>query len=152
MEGISKYVTFAEATSSPTALAHGVQNIPNLEQVRAMKMVARMCFDPVREHFGKPLRVNSFYRSAEANSLVGGSATSQHCKGEAIDISGKLSGIANAAIFHWLKENATFDQLIWEFGSDNEPDWVHVSYSARYNRGEVLKSVKQEGKTKYLKL
>jgi len=147
MDKISPYITFEEATHTRA----GIENKPNLEQIRAMKLVARQCFDPVRDYYGKPIRVNSFFRSDEVNKKIGGSTTSQHCKGEAIDMDA-LGGLRNSTIFNYIRDYLTFDQLIWEFGDDKNPDWVHVSYSAKFNRNEVLKSVKENGKTLYKKM
>jgi zinc D-Ala-D-Ala carboxypeptidase len=145
MDKISPYITYEEATHTNT----GIENKPNMDQLRAMKLVARQCFDPVREAFGKPIRVNSFFRSAEVNTAIGGSATSQHCKGEAIDMDG-LGGLTNSQIFNYIREHLTFDQLIHEGGTEKEPAWVHVSYSAKQNRNQVLRMVKENGKTKYI--
>ena len=145
MDKISPYISADEATHTNS----GLENKPNLEQIRAMKLVARMCFDPVREYFGKPIRVNSFFRSEAVNKAAGGSATSQHAKGEAIDMDG-LGGLTNLQIFNYIRDNLTFDQLIYEFGDDKNPDWVHVSYSAKQNRNQVLRSVKENGRTKYI--
>lgn len=145
LDKISPYIDYNEATRTKVSAI----NKPSLDQIRAMKMAANMVFDPVREHFGKPIKVNSFFRSQEVNVMIGGSTTSQHCRGEAIDMDG-LQGLTNKEIFDYIRENLVFDQLIWEFGTDENPDWVHVSYSAKQNRGQVLKSVKVDGKTKYL--
>ena len=147
MDKISPYITYEEATHTNS----GIENKPNLEQVRAMKLVARMCFDPVREYYQKPIRVNSFFRSEAVNKAIGGSQTSQHSKGEAIDMSG-LNGLKNSTIFKYIREYLTFDQLIWEYGDDKEPAWVHVSYSAKQNRNQVLRAIKENGKTKYIQL
>lgn len=147
MDEISKHITYAEATHTSTWL----ENKPSVEQIRAMKLVARQCFDPVRNYYGKPIRVNSFFRSAEVNKKIGGSTSSQHSKGEAIDMDG-LGGLKNSTIFKYILDYLTFDQLIWEFGTDKEPDWVHVSYSAKLNRNEVLRSYRENGKVVYKKM
>jgi hypothetical protein len=98
-----------------------------------MKLVANKCFEPLREWYGKPIRINSFYRSQLLNTKVGGSATSQHCKGEAIDISGG-DKVENKKLFDWCKENLDFDQLINEY----DFTWVHISYKAKGNRKQIL--------------
>ena len=137
---ISKNITFKEATRSNTAIKKGIDNNPNETQLKAMVIVATMIFEPVRNHFAKQIRINSFFRSVELNKKIGGSKTSQHCEGEAIDIDG-LEGLTNAEIFHYIKDNLNFDQLIWEFGNDEQPDWVHASYNSNgINRKQVLKA------------
>jgi zinc D-Ala-D-Ala carboxypeptidase len=73
-------------------------------------------------------------------------STSQHCLAQAADL--RFKG-GNDVLFNWLKENTDFDQLIWEFGTDDAPSWVHISYSPRH-RKQILKAVKQNGRTKYL--
>lgn len=149
-ENISKHITYKEATNSSTALKRGIDNTPSPGEVESMKRLAENVFEPLREHFGKPIRVNSFFRSKELNRAVGGSSTSQHVKGEAIDISG--IGISNKDLFNYIKNNLDFDQLIWEFGNDSEPQWVHVSYKEGKNRKNVLKATKVNGRTKYITL
>jgi len=151
MENISKHISYKEATHSNTATRRGIDNTPGKTELAAMKLVAEKVFQPAREHFNKPIKINSFFRSATLNKRIGGSTTSQHCKGEAIDLD--AVGFTNKELYEYIKENLVFDQLIWEFGTDNEPDWVHVSYTAnRENRGEILQAKKQKGKTIYVKL
>ena len=117
----------------------------------AFKKLAENVFQPIREHFGVPIHLSSGYRSAALNKAVGGSSSSQHCTGEAIDIDMDGTTITNAQIFNYIKDNLNFDQLIWEFGTDNNPDWVHVSYeSTGKQRKQVLRAVKQGGKTSYV--
>lgn len=149
-ENISKHITYKEATHSNTAIKRGIDNTPGPEELTAMKMLAENVFEPVRDHFGKPIKVNSFFRSKGLNRAVGGSSTSQHVKGEAIDISG--IGMSNKDLFDYIKQNLDFDQLIWEFGNDSEPQWIHVSYKKDKNRKNVLRAVKSNGRTKYIAL
>lgn len=144
MEKISKHISYKEATRSNTAIRKGINNTPDGDQLIAMKLVAEKVFEPMREHFGKPIRINSFLRVSALNVAVGGSKSSQHCKGEAIDMDG-LNGLTNREIFNYIKDNLDFDQLIWEYGTDKEPDWVHVSYSANGNRKQILKAIKGKG-------
>lgn len=150
MKNISANITYDEATRSNTASRKGIDNTPDATQLKAMKLVAKKIFQPVREHFGKPIRINSFFRSEKLNRAVGGSSRSSHCKGEAIDVSGTPYGLSNADIFHYIKDNLEFDQIIWEFGNDSEPQWVHLSYRKGNNRGIALKAVKINGKTRYV--
>jgi len=150
MEKISKYVTYKEVTKSNQATALKLANIPNSEQLNNLRLVCVKIFDPLREHFGKPIGISSAYRSVDLNSKIGGSKSSQHCEGKALDIDGDIFGsISNKNIFEYIRKSCTFDQLIWEFGSENAPDWVHVSYNEGKNRGQVLRAVKIGGKTVY---
>lgn len=144
---ISKYISLEEATHTGT----GLPNIPTADQLEAMQHVAQNVFDRVRESFNCAIGVNSFFRSYEVNKTVGGAALSQHTSGEAIDIDGKkYNGPANSKIFHYIKDNLDFDQLIWEFGNEHEPSWVHVSLKKGMNRRMILKAVKQNGRTVYI--
>jgi len=149
---LSPNLSLAEVTKSATAIKRGIANAPTQEHLQNLKRVAVHVFQPIREHFGKPLAVSSGYRSAELNELIGGSKKSQHSKGEALDLDADVySGLTNAAVFNYIKDHLTFDQLIWEFGTDEEPAWVHVSYKAEGNRGEVLVAYKDNNKTRYKK-
>jgi hypothetical protein len=147
---LSKYITLQEAIKSNTATVLQIQNIPNSEQIANLKLVCTEVFDKVREHFGKPIGITSGFRSAELNKRIGGSKTSQHMEGKALDIDGDiLGGVSNKDIFEFIKNNCTFDQLIWEFGSENAPDWVHVSYNKGVNRKQILRAIKSNGKAIY---
>lgn len=149
MENISKYITYKEATYSTTAIKKGIKNDPSPTELESMKLVGTKVFDKVREHCNKPIAINSFYRSKKLNSIIGGSSTSQHCKGEALDIDDSLGGVTNKEIFDYIKNNLEFDQLIYEFGNDKNPDWVHVSYKKSGNRKQILKSILKNNKTIY---
>ena len=147
---ISDHITYAEAIHSSTAKRKGIDNTPNPTQVETMKLTAEKIFEPLREWVGGPIKVNSFFRSTELNTAIGGSKTSQHCKGQAIDIDDVFGHKTNAEMFKWIKGNLNFDQMIWEFGTDTNPNWVHISYvSDEDNRNRCLKAYKQNGKTKY---
>ena len=148
---ISDHITYAEAIHSQTAKRKGIDNTPNPNQIEAMKLLAEKVFEPLREWFGGPIKVNSFFRSPELNTKIGGSKTSQHCKGQAIDIDDVYGYKTNSEMYHWIKENLSFDQMIWEFGTDTQPNWVHVSYvSEENNRNRCLKAYKDDmGRTKY---
>lgn len=133
MKNISKHITYLEATTSQTATRKGIVNIPNAEQLSNMQIVAEKCFEPVREHFG-PTRISSFFRSLLLNNSIGGSKTSQHCKGQAIDIQG-IGNVTNQMIFEFIKDNLDFDQLINEYNYS----WVHVSFVSKgKNRKQIL--------------
>ena len=153
MERISDNITCAEAIKSQTAARLGLTNNPGAEALVNMKRVAVRVFELVRRDVagGRPLHVSSFFRSADVNAAVAGSsATSQHCKGEAMDIDADTFGNGtNRAVFDYIRDNLEFDQLIWEFGDSQNPDWVHVSLKAGGNRRQVRRSVKRGGKTLY---
>ena len=148
---ISEHITYAEAIHSNTAKRKSIDNTPNPTQVDTMKMTAEMVFEPLRTWVGGPIKVNSFFRSTELNEAIRGAASSQHCKGQAIDIDDVYGHKTNADMFMYIRENLDFDQLIWEFGTDMNPNWIHVSYvSKEENRNRCLKAYKEKGKTKYM--
>ena len=152
MERISQHITMLEATKSQTATRKGIINIPTDEDIKRMKLVADTCFEPLRVYFGVPIGISSFFRCEELNTAIGGSKTSQHRFGEAIDIDADMyGGITNKDIFDYLRYNVVFDQLIFEFRKpDGNPSWVHVSYTERSkNRGQVLEAYSENGRTKY---
>jgi len=134
---ISTHITLKEATTSQTATRLGIDNTPDAQTIGRMKVVAEKCFEPIREWYGKPLTVSSFYRCPELNKAVGGSKTSQHVKGEAIDID-TGSRVENKKLLEWAKANLIFDQLIYEFGDETGPEWVHISFSLSGNRNQYL--------------
>ena len=136
---------------STTALRKNIENKPNEEQLENMKLIGEKIFEPLREYVGGPIKINSFFRGADLNKAIGGSTRSQHCKGQAMDIDDTFGYKTNAQMYDWIKHNLDFDQMIWEFGNDDNPNWVHVSYvSPDKNRQVCLKAYKQNGKTKYM--
>ena len=151
---ISKHISEKEATKSVTALRLGIDNTPNGDAIANMKQLAEKVFEPLREWVGGPIKINSFYRSSALNEAIGGSTKSQHCcKGgaAAIDIDDIYGYKTNKEMFEWIKDNLDFDQMIWEFGSESNPDWVHISFvSEEKNRNRILKAVRDDGKTKYI--
>lgn len=151
---ISEHLSLAEVTRSETAKRKGISNNPTAEHLENFKLLAENVFEKIRNHFGVPIHISSGYRSKELNSAIGGSQTSQHSKGQAIDIDmdGSGDGVTNADVYNFIKDNLEYDQLIWEFGNDKNPDWVHVSYSKDKNRKQRLKAVKKNGKTSYINL
>jgi zinc D-Ala-D-Ala carboxypeptidase len=147
---ISTNLSLKEATKSNTARRLGIDNIPDDYAIGNMELIAKKVFQPLREWVGGPIRVNSFYRCEELNRAIGGSSKSQHCEGRAIDLDDIYKHATNAEMFKYIKENLNFDQLIWEFGDEENPDWIHVSYvSEDQNRNRCLKAYKLNGKTKY---
>jgi hypothetical protein len=147
---ISRHISFKEAIKSNTAKRLGIENEPNKEQLENMKLLAEKVFEPLRFEVGGPIKVNSFFRSPELNKAIGGSSKSQHCHGQAIDLDDTFGRKTNAEMYYFIKTELDFDQMIWEFGTDGNPDWVHVSYvSEEKNRNRCLKAYKENGKTKY---
>jgi len=147
---ISDHITYAEAIHSNTAKRKSIDNTPNEIQVLSMKLLADKVFEPLRKWVGGPIKVNSFFRSIALNESIGGAASSQHCKGQAIDIDDVYGRKTNAEMYKWIQENLDYDQMIWEFGTDTQPNWIHVSYvSKEENRNKCLKAYKEHGKTKY---
>jgi hypothetical protein len=150
---ISEHLSLAEVTRSETAKRKGVSNMPTEAHLANFKLLAEKVFEPIRNHFGSPINISSGYRSEALNKAVGGSRSSQHCSGEAIDIDmdGSANGVTNKMVFDYIKDNLEFDQLIWEFGTSSNPAWVHVSYeSTGKQRKQMLKAVKSGGKTRYV--
>jgi len=141
----------AEVTKSQTATRLGIDNTPTIDHMESLRAVAKKVFEPIRNRFGVPIAVTSGYRSKGLNEAIRGSRSSQHCKGQALDIDADVYGrVTNAEIFHYIKDHIDFDQLIWEFGDDKNPDWVHVSYVERNaNRGEILIAYRENGRTRY---
>ena len=149
---LSTHLDLSEVIRSESAKRNGISNMPIQQHIENFKLLAEKVFEPVRTHFGCPIHISSGYRSAELNKCVGGSLTSQHCSGEAIDIDmdGSTSGVTNKMIFDYIKDNLVFDQLIYEFGDSKNPDWVHVSYeSTGKQRKQILRAVRANGKTTY---
>ena len=148
---ISEHLSLAEVTRSDSAKRRGISNMPTPAHIENFKLLAENVFEPIRKHFGKPIHISSGYRSKALNTAVGGALSSQHCTGEAIDIDMDGTTVKNADIFNFIKDNLNFDQLIWEFGTNDNPDWVHVSYeSTGKQRKQILKAVKKGGATAYV--
>ena len=149
---ISEHLDLSEVTRSESAKRKGISNEPTAEHLENFKKLAENIFEPIRNHFNVPIHISSGYRSKALNTSIGGSLTSQHCSGEAIDIDmdGSSNGVTNKMVFEFIKSNLNFDQMIWEFGNSNNPDWVHVSYESTVKqRKQILKATKIGGATKY---
>ena len=142
--------SLAELVKSETALRHDMDNTPGEVEIENLKRLSEQVLQPVRDHFAKGVKVNSGYRAPEVNAKVGGSRTSDHCKGQAADI--EIPGVANADLAKWITENLDFTQVILEFYTPGVPDsgWVHVSYDPQNLKKQVLTATKQNGKTVYL--
>jgi len=152
---LSKDLTLFEMIRSELAKRKGVSNEPTPEHIENMKVLAEKVFQPIRDHFGVPIYISSGYRSAALNKKIGGAKNSQHLTGEAMDIDmdGSGSKVTNVEVFRYIRDNLSFDQLIWEFGNNVAPDWVHVSYNASgTNRRHVLKATKGTFGTKYVQM
>ena len=149
---LSHHLTLQEATKSATAIRKGIYNLPVNEHLAALVNTANKIFEPIRNHFNVPIGISSGYRSNALNDAISGSSkTSQHSKGEALDIDADIyGGITNKQIFDFVKDNLEFDQLIWEFGTDNEPNWVHVSIKHfGEQRKQILRASRVRGKVHY---
>jgi zinc D-Ala-D-Ala carboxypeptidase len=139
---LSAHVTLKEFQASGLATLRGIKNEMSATQIESAKLLCENVFEPLRLYLNTPIKISSGFRSVQLNKMIGGSATSQHTKGEAMDLQ------INAKGFNFIKDKLMFDQLIWEFGNDEQPSWVHVSFSSR-NRKQVLKASKKNGKTIY---
>jgi phosphoribosylaminoimidazole-succinocarboxamide synthase len=149
---ISEHLDLVEVTRSETAKRKGISNMPTPEHLENFKKLAQNIFEPIRKHFGVPIHISSGYRSKALNIAIGGSLTSQHCSGEAIDIDmdGSSNGVTNKMVFEFIKANLNFDQLIFEFGTKDAPDWVHVSFESNgKQRKQILRAIKLGGKSTY---
>jgi len=148
---LSDHVSYKEGVYSITALRLGLKNDPSDAHLENMKLICEKVFEPLRVHVGGPIKINSFYRGPELNKAIGGSAKSQHCHGQAMDIDDTYGNASNAEMYQWIKANLDYDQMIWEFGTDENPDWIHVSYvGLEENRKRCLKAYRENGKTKYM--
>lgn len=145
---LSNNFSLAEMTRSSTAVKKRILNEPNEAQIENLRILCENVLQPLRDALG-PIHISSGFRSVKLNTAIGGSSSSQHCalKGAASDID---MGKRNAEVFNYIKDHLIWDQLIWEFGDDNNPSWVHVSYNEGHNRKQILKAIKQGGRTKYL--
>ena len=139
---LSKHVTLKEFQASGLATLRNINNEMNESQIASAKLLCENVFEPLRSYLNTPINISSGFRSLQVNKMIGGAKTSQHTKGEAMDLQIGSKG------FNFIKDKLDFDQLIWEFGNDENPAWVHVSYSSK-NRKQVLKATKKNGKTIY---
>ena len=150
---IGKYLTLEECCKSATAIRLGIDNRPNQQQIIALQALATNVYDKVCEKFLLKIPVTSGFRSKALNDAISGSSgSSQHMRGEAfdLDLDGTMNGVTNAQVFNYIKQHLNFDQLIWEFGTESNPDWVHVSYDVSgKNRKNVFKGFRANGKVHY---
>jgi len=147
---ISKHISLKEGVFSQTATRRDLDNTPNEEQLENMKLIGEKVFEPLREWVKGPIKINSFFRGLPLNTAIGGAKSSQHMKGQAMDIDDTFGYATNAEMYNWVKDNLDFDQMIWEFGDDKNPNWVHISYvSPEKNRNRCLLDYKEKGRSKY---
>ena len=147
---LSENFTLAELTISETGKRLGIKNVPNKEQIKALQLLCLKVLQTIRNHFGIPIHISSGFRIKELNKAIGGAGTSQHCRGEAADIDMDNTTVTNRQVFDFIRLNLQFDQLIFEFGTSKNPDWVHVSYNSNGNqRNQVLIAKKIAGKSVY---
>jgi len=150
MEKFSDHVSYKEGVRSNTADRLGLDNTPNAEQRKCMHDIAKLFFEPLREWVGGPIKINSFFRGEPVNTAIGGAKHSQHMKGQAMDLDDTFGYKTNAEMYHYIKDNMDFDQLIWEFGDNENPNWIHVSYvTHRANRKKLTVAFKKNGRTAY---
>jgi len=152
MSKISEHLDLSEVIRSEQAKRMGISNMPTPEHIENMKKLAENIFEPIRNNFRVPIHISSGYRSEALNKAIGGSKTSQHSKCEAIDIDmdGSSNGVTNKMVFDYIYKNLNFDQLIWEFGTSENPDWVHVSYNSKgTQRKQALKAIRGANGTTY---
>lgn len=144
---IGNYTTLEKVCKSETAIRHGIENQPDAHQLHAIKLLAENIYDPLCAHFQRSIPFTSWFRSPVLNSIIGGARNSQHAKGEAVDLDmdGSGSPITNSSLFYYIYHNLPFDQLIWEFGTAQNPAWVHVSFSQFQQRKQVLKIMNKAG-------
>lgn len=147
---LSKNFSVAELSKSETATRKGIDNTPSLMVIDNLQQLVDNILQPIRDKFG-PVIVTSGYRSPAVNKSVGGSTTSDHCKGFAADF--EVLGTDNKELALWVRDNLKFTQLILEFYRKGVPDsgWVHVSYNKDNLKNQVLTAVKVGGKTVYQK-
>jgi D-alanyl-D-alanine dipeptidase len=141
---LSEHVTIAEFEHSTTAVAKKLDNRMNAQQIESARLLCENIFEPIRKFRGKAIKINSGFRGMALNRAIGGASSSQHCKGEAIDLP------LTKQEFYVIKDSLDYDQLIYEFGTKEQPQWVHISYKKTGNRKQVLRAIKVGGKTKYI--
>ena len=147
---LSAHFDLGEFTRSESAKREGLDNTPTPEHLENIKILCEKVLEPIRLRFG-PINISSGYRGKMLNHFIGGAVNSDHCVGRAadIDMDDMGSGITNTEIFNYIKDNLDYDQLIWEFGTKEKPDWVHVGYRGKENRKQTLRATKVKGKSTY---
>lgn len=142
---LSAHVTFEEFVNSPTATNRGISQKMDSTTTQKAKDLCENVFEPIRAYVGRPIAINSGYRSPALNRAVKGAISSQHVKGEAFDLD-----LTDRDLFEWILDNVDFDQAIYEFGNDQNAAWFHISYRKGNNRKQALRAIKKGGKTTYV--
>lgn len=149
---LSANFKLSELIKSETATRLDIDNTPNDEQIESLRLLCENILQPVRDHFGKPVKISSGFRCSALNQATGGSATSDHCKGQACDF--EIDGVPNPELAGWIESNLKYTQLILEFwvpgGDDPNAGWVHASFNPENLKGQSLTATKVAGKTQYL--
>lgn len=151
---LTKNFTLEELSNSSTAKRLGIDNIPNNEQVNNLRLLCEKVLQPIREKYGKPIIISSGFRCEKLNKAIGGSPTSEHRYGMAADLHSLSDTLSdNKALWDLIRTmNLNFGQLIYEYGSDSGPDWIHISYNEKNNRKQILRCKKLNGKASYSKM
>ena len=147
---LSAHFALSEFTRSESAKREGLDNTPTAEHLENLKTLCEKVLEPIRVRFGS-INISSGYRGKMLNHFIGGSVSSDHCVGRAadIDMDDSATGVTNTEVFNYIKDNLDYDQLIWEFGTKEKPDWVHVGYRGKDNRKQTLRATKVNGKSHY---
>jgi zinc D-Ala-D-Ala carboxypeptidase len=150
MTQLSANFTLRELTKSDTADRLDIDNTPNEEQIESLRLLCENILQPVRDHFGKPVKISSGFRCSALNQATGGSSNSDHCRGQACDF--EIDGVSNPELAEWIESNLKYTQLILEFYTQGQPNsgWVHCSYNPSSLKGQSLTATKVAGKTTYL--
>jgi zinc D-Ala-D-Ala carboxypeptidase len=149
---LSKNFSLIEFTESNTAIRNGIDNNPTAEHIHNLVELCENVLQPLRDRIGSSIRVTSGYRSEALNTAIGGSKTSDHSHGRAADIKLVINGVnISEELYYGIKSmEIPFKQLIWEFGDDDTPQWVHIAFDKDNNKMQCLKAYKDDGKTKYM--
>jgi hypothetical protein len=147
---LTAHFDLSEFTRSESAKREGLDNTPTPEHLENIKILCEKVLEPIRLRFGS-INISSGYRGKLLNHFIGGAVNSDHCVGRAadIDMDDVGTGVTNTEIFNYIKDNLDYDQLIWEFGNKEKPDWVHVGYRLNENRKQTLRATKVNGKSHY---
>lgn len=145
---LSENFNLNEFCKSETAIENDIKNLPDDKKMINIMLLVGNVMQPLRTHLKRPIRITSGFRNILVNYLIKGSDTSDHVQGKACDF--KCDNMADA--FEFIKNNLNYDQLIWEFGDDISPDWIHVSYRSQNNRMQVLIATKENGSTRYIRI
>ena len=145
MKKISDHISYKEATHSNYAKQYNIDNKPKADHIKNMEIIAEKVFEPLREWVGGPIKVNSFFRSKELNSRIGGALSSSHLSGQAIDIT-SMGNKTNLEMFHYIRKNLDFDQLISEFPNvEDNPRWLHISFKNKKDNRKQTLVIKRKG-------